>query len=167
MKKHLIALALTLPFLTACGFTPMHGDAMGGTHGAFNKVRIETTDGRDAGDKKAVFYVQQRLADRIGVNANTPHVLEITPRLRRTRIGLTSDDVASRYDQKLDITYKLMDAKSGEVLDRGRVSSISTFGAPIDPYGLVSADNNATQQLAKEAADRLIIKLAGYYSDNP
>jgi hypothetical protein len=31
----------------------------------------------------------------------------------------------------------------------------------------VAADNNAKQQTAKEVADRLLVKLAGYYSENP
>ena len=39
-----------------------------------------------------------------------------------------------------------------------------TFGAPDDAFGLIAADTNGTQQGAKELADRLLLKLSTYYS---
>jgi LPS-assembly lipoprotein len=166
MMKKLIIAAFSIPLLTACGFTPMHGTGMGANAAKFEDVSIQINDGRDAGDKEAGFLVMQRLRDRIGENTGK-HILELTPTLRRQRLGISADDVASRYDSILEISYKLLDANSGEILDRGKVRGASTFGAPIDPYGIVAADNNAKQQTAKEVADRLLVKLAGYYAENP
>lgn len=163
MKKILIAV-LAVPLLTACGFTPMHGGGLGSNAAKFEDISIQINDGRDAGDKEAGFLVMQRLRDRIGENTGK-HILELTPRLRRQRLGISADDVASRYDSILEVNYKLMDAKSGRILNKGKVKGTSTFGAPVDPYGIVAADNNAKQQTAKEVADRLLVKLAGYYAD--
>ena len=70
-----------------------------------------------------------------------------------------------RYDSNVTVRYSLTDAKSGEILTNGTVTAISTFGAPLDPYGLIAADKSALQQTSKEAADRLLIKLAGYYAN--
>jgi len=167
MMKKILLSSFALPLLTACGFTPMHapGNFSGGT--GFDDVAIELVAGpeEDAGDKEIGFYVQQRLRDRIGDNQGK-HVLQLIPKLRRTRLGITADDVATRYDSILEVSYKLIDPKTGDVLDNGRVRATSTFGAPTDPYGLVAADKNAKQQTAKELADRLLIKLASYYSEN-
>ena len=165
MKKILLAVTAA-SLLTACGFTPMHGTGLGANAAKFEDVSIKITDGEDAGDKEAGFLVMQRLRDRIGENTGK-HVLELTPSLRRQGFGISSDDVASRYDSTLSVDYKLMDANSGKILDTGSVKGTTTFGAPIDPYGIVAADNNAKQQIAKEVADRLLVKLAGYYSENP
>ena len=165
MKKMIIA-AIAVPLLTACGFTPMHGGAISGNAAKFEDISIQINDGRDAGDKEAGFLVMQRLRDRIGENTGK-HILDLTPRLRRQRLGISADDVASRYDSVLDINYKLIEAESGKILDKGKVKGTTTFGAPNDPYGLVAANNNAEQQIAKEVADRLLLKLAGYYADNP
>ena len=165
MKKVIIA-AFAVPLLTACGFTPMHGTSLGANAAKFEDVSIQINDGRDAGDKEAGFLVMQRLRDRIGENTGK-HILELTPKLRRQRLGISADDVASRYDSILEINYKLLDTKSGKILDRGTVKGTSTFGAPTDPYGIVAADSNAKQQTAKEVADRLLVKLAGYYAENP
>ena len=169
MKKILIAALTTtmaVPLLTACGFTPLHGAGLAANSAKFQDISIEINDGRDAGDKEAGFLVMQRLRDRIGENTGK-HILELTPQLRRQRLGISADDVASRYDSILEMRYTLRDAVSGKILDSGRVKGTSTFGAPIDPYGIVAADNNAQQQTAKEVADRLLVKLAGYYSENP
>jgi len=164
MMKKIIIAAFALPLLTACGFTPMHGTGLGANAAKFEDISIQINDGRDAGDKEAGFLVMQRLRDRIGENTGK-HILELTPKLRRQRLGISADDVASRYDSVLEVDYKLMDAKTGRILNKGKVKGISTFGAPIDPYGIVAADNNAKQQTAKEVADRLLVKLAGYYAD--
>ena len=166
MMKKFIITALTLPLLTACGFTPLHGAGVSGSAAKFEDISIQINEGRDAGDKEAGFLVMQRLRDRIGENTGK-HILELTPRLRRQRLGISADDVASRYDSILDMDYKLLDAKSGKILERGKVKGTSTFGAPIDPYGIAAADSNARQQTAKEVADRLLVKLASYYADNP
>ena len=165
MKKILLAITAA-SLLTGCGFTPMHGTGMGVNSAKFEDISIQVNDGRDAGDKEAGFYVMQRLRDRIGENTGK-HILELTPKLRRQRLGISADDVASRYDSILEVSYKLLDAKSGKILDKGKVKGASTFGASTDAYGIVAADNNAKQQVSKEVADRLLVKLAGYYAENP
>ena len=166
MMKKIILSGLALPLLTACGFTPMHGTSLSANAAKFEDVSIEISDGRDAGDKEAGFYVMQRLRDRIGENTGK-HILKLRPKLRRQRLGISSDDIASRYDSILEVNYRLVDAKSGKLLDKGSVKGTSTFGAPIDPYGVIAADKSANQQIAKEVADRLLVKLAGYYAANP
>lgn len=166
MMKKFVLVAFALPLLTACGFTPMHGTSLGANAAKFEDISIQITDGKDDGDKEAGFLVMQRLRDRIGENTGK-HILELTPTLSRGRFGLSADDVASRYDSNLSMNYQLIDANNGKILDSGSVKGTSTFGAPIDPYGLVAADNNAKQQIAKEVADRLLVKLAGYYAENP
>ena len=166
MMKKIFLAATAVTLLSACGFTPMHSPGLGANAAKFEDVSIQINDGRDAGDKEAGFLVMQRLRDRIGENTGK-HILELTPKLRRQRLGISADDVASRYDSILEVNYKLLDAKSGKILERGKVKGTSTFGAPIDPYGIVAADNNAKQQTAKEVADRLLVKLAGYYAENP
>ncbi len=163
IKKFLIGL-IVLPLFTACGFTPMHAPSTGSSGISFGDVSIKIKDGVDQGDKEAGYYVMQRLRDRIGVNTGK-HVLTLNPTLSRAGFGVNSIDVASRYDSIVTINYTLSDAKNGDVLTNGSVKAISTFGAPEDPYGLIAADKNALQQTTKEAADRLLIKLASYYAN--
>ena len=164
IKKTLISL-MALPLITACGFTPLHAASTGASGVKFEDVSIKITDGADQGDKEAGFFIMQRLRDRIGENTGR-HVLTLTPQLSRAGFGVNSIDVASRYDSIITVNYTLNDTKTGDLLTKGSVRAISTFGAPLDPYGLIAAEKSALQQTTKEAADRLLIKLASYYTNS-
>ena len=135
-----------------------------GANAPLANMKIQMDKGSDVVDNQAGFFLSQRLRDRIGENSGK-HILHLEPRLSRAGFGLSANDVAARYDSNLTMSYKLIDAKTGETLTNGSIKAVSTFGAPLDPYGLVSANKNAVQQTAKEAADRLLVKLAGYYAN--
>ncbi len=154
-------LALTL---TGCGFTPLHSSGPDNLN--LSDLKVVLAPIQDVQDREAGYYMQQRLLDRVGAQDKANHIVTITPRVRRRRIGVTGNDVASRYDIALRADYTLTESRSGKVLDKGRVEAISTFGAPDDSFGLIAADTNGTQQGAKELADRLLLKLATYYSQD-
>lgn len=160
----LAAFALTL--LTACGFTPMHSP--GGEIGAFGNTEVKIASDISVDDKEAAFWLQQRLAERIGVNsssgAGAANILELKPRVRRGGVGISGQDVSTRYDLNMVIPYVLRDGSSGKVLDRGNVRAVSTFTATNDPYALTAAEKGTTRQLADDAADRLLTRIAGYYA---
>ncbi len=151
--------------LSACGFTPMHApSSFAGAEGVtLQQVSVVMADGRDENDKEAGFHVLQRLNDRIGVNSG-PYTLNVTPQWRRARLGISANDVASRYDGIITANYTLVETKTGKVLDRGTITATSTFGASTDAYGVIASNDAAMRNTAEEAADRLIVKLANYFS---
>lgn len=163
MKTYVIT--ATALFLSACGFTPMHAPQGDDGNPALKNIQVDlvhpSTGAREAG----AFHLQQALLDRIGsASSSGSHRLTITPKFTRAGFGVSAQDVATRYDVSVDMPYKLTDVKTGDVLDKGNVSAITTFGAPIDPYGREAAEQSATQNIAREAADRLLIRLAAYYA---
>ncbi len=152
--------------LSACGFTPMHAPQTLSVNGdqPLEMISIEMGPGKDVNDKEAGFFVLQRLRDRMGTKG-TKYTLTISPSWRRGRLGISANDVASRYDGTVVATYSLKDNKTGNILDTGRVVAISTFAASSDAYGVIASNDTAIQSTAAEAADRLIVKLAGYFSN--
>ena len=148
--------------LSACGFKPLHATSQTGVN--LSDVKVVLANVQDVQDREAGYYMQQRLLDRVGDKDSAKHVVTIIPSVRRRSIGTTVSDVASRYDITLQAKYELTERQSGKVLDKGTVTAISTFGAPDDAFGLIAADTNGTQQGAKELADRLLLKLSTYYS---
>lgn len=152
--------------LSACGFTPMHSPQALSVDGTspLSMISIDMQNGRDTNDREIGFYVLQRLRDRVGTQ-DGKYVLTVTPAWRRGRLGISANDVASRYDGTASATYQLTDKKTGNVLNRGRVTAVSTFAASTDPYGVIAANDSAMQTTASEAADRLIIKLAEYFAN--
>ena len=149
--------------LAACGFTPMHAPA-GLSDAAFNSVRTELAAGIDVQDKEAAFWVQQALKTRLGNGDNAKHVLRIKPVASRAGIGISGVDVATRYDLGLNVAYELVDIKSGTLLDKGTVKAISTIAASTDPYALTAAEKATVRNLTSDGADRVLVKIAGYYA---
>jgi len=149
--------------LTACGFTPANAPRAADGSLAFKNIRVDIPKTGALIDDEAGFYLAQRLRERLGTNG-TQHVMKVKTRIRRSGLGVSGDDVATRYDLTMTTNYVLSDAKTDEVLDQGTVKSVSTFGAPRDPFGRDAAENNAIRQTAAETADRLLYKLAGYYA---
>jgi len=148
----------TALILAACGFKPMHAPtAFGGKGLAMKNIRVEMQ-----ANGKIDFLLAQTLRDRMGDNGSASYILKITSELNRRLLGIGADDVASRYDLELQSEFALVDAKTGDVVYRDNIRAISTFGAPRDSYGTVAAQSNAEEQIAAEAADRIIVRLAGY-----
>ncbi len=149
--------------LSACGFTPVHKQASRFSVQSYSNVKITSLDGKNPDDKEAGFHIRQSIIDRIGQGSGV-HILEIDPRLNQRRLGIRGDDVASRFEIQLRAEYKLIDSKTGDILDSGQLTSVSSFGSPLDPFGRVSAEENAAQRLAADIADDLVLVLSKYYA---
>lgn len=152
-----LILATALIF-TACGFKPMHAPtAFGGNGISMKNITVEMQ-----ANEKIDFLLAQALRDRMGDNRAVPYILRIISESKRKSLGIGADDVASRYDLVMETDFELVDAKTGDIVYRGDVQASSTYGAPRDPYGTIAAQANAEEQVASEAADRIIVKLASY-----
>lgn len=153
----------TAATLTACGFTPANAPRSADGSLAFKNVRVDIPKTGALIDDEAGFYLAQHLRDRLGTSGSQ-HVIIAKTKIRRSGLGVSGDDVATRYDLTMTTNYVLSDIKTNDVLDKGTIRSVSTFGAPRNPYGRDAAENNAIRQAAAETADRLLYKLAGYYT---
>lgn len=164
MKQFILSAAIcamTAPALTGCGFTPLHAQNASGLRAPLPAVNLTFVDTKALGatGQKAEFLVRQALSDRMATGT-ARYNLDLTSRLSRTPIGLRGDDVASRYDMSMSVRYVLTDAATGDVIERDEVSAISTFNSPNDPYGTTAATENATQRVAREVSDRLVLKIS-------
>ncbi|WP_017932341.1 LPS assembly lipoprotein LptE [Robiginitomaculum antarcticum] len=162
--KHIILIAAAL-IVSACGFTPLHAPSPLGVMPTQNMyLDFVETDARGATGDKIEFLLRQSLIDSMGTpSGSSPYTLSLTSKIQRSSIGVRQDDVAGRFDLRLTVNYRLLETKTGDVLDTGSVSAISTFGAPGDPYGSIAAQNNAEKRVAREAADRLLFDVATYF----
>lgn len=157
-------ISLTALTLSACGFTPVH-QSVSGSGSQLQDIEVTAIKTNDIAENQAGFIMTQRLRDRMGNGGAAPQYrLEITPDYSRRRIGITDDDVASRYDITVRAKYRLIDTKSGSAVHRGNISSINSFGATTGPFGVITADSVGIEQASQETADRVIRDLALYFS---
>ena len=162
MRKALILSAALL--LSACGFQPVHTATKLPDAPNLKNIKVELIEPEQVSQREAGYYLQQHLFDRLGKNAG-PHILKIEPNTLRRPYGLTSSDVASRYDYVLTVKYELVDAANGKTMNKGQITATTTFGSSKDPYARISSEKAAAEQVARDAADRIIIRLASHYKN--
>ena len=155
--------SLSFLALGGCGFTPVHQSQGSFAGQSYANLRIEALSGENPDDKEAGFDIKQSMIDRIGQGSGE-HILEISPRLNQRRLGISGDDIASRFEISLQADYKLIEDKTGDILDKGRLSSKTSFGAPADPFGRIAAEEDAAKRIASDIADDLVIVLSKYYA---
>ncbi len=153
--------AMTATALTGCGFTPLHAAQASGVRAPLPAINLNfgETKATGATGKKAEFLIRQGLTDRMATGT-AAYNLDIATTLRREAVGLRGDDVAARYDMRLAVRYVLRRADTGDVIERSSVSAVSTFNSPSDPYGTTAATDDATQRVANDISDRLVLRLA-------
>lgn len=179
--KALIGL-VTFTSLAACGFTPLHAPhpqsslgspiSMAGLHGAVN-ITFSNKLRTDQSTQRAQILLRQALITRLGEpNGAARYELSLSPKFTRQAVGVTTDYIDSRYDLRLNIDFSLIDLQSqaqtetqAQNTDKSFATSleaITTFGAPSNPYALNAAQDLAEENLAREASDRLILRLSRY-----
>lgn len=164
--SRLLIITFLSTLLIACGFKPVHSTTRFKDKPAFKSIKVEVEDPKRTSQKDVSYHLQQNLFDRLGQNSG-PHILKLFPRVGRKSFGLSSRDFESRFDLNLRVRWQLIDSVDGSVLDKGVVKSTTTYGATRDVYGRVAARQNATEQVARGVADKLIIRLAAYYNETP
>ena len=155
MRALVLACAL---FLTACGFTPLHGTATGAQ--GFSGVSVSVSDGKDENDRAAGFLLRQRLEDRIGRAGSPRYTLDVEPVVRQVGLGLTGQDRASRFDSVFQARWVLRDAATGDLIESGTTRSTATFSADRDPYRLLASNEAAVQRVSARVADDVLAAVA-------
>ena len=159
----LFVLTLCVSVVSACGFKPMHAPtAFTGGASIYGDVAVVTPN-----NEKADFLLKQALRGRLGDPATSTngYTLTITPVLTRRTLGIGNDDVGSRYDLVMQTNYSLTKGGNPDPVMVGDTRSVSTFAAPRDPYSTIAAQDNATEKLSNDSADRILARLAQYFAN--
>lgn len=166
-----VLMVAALPFalsLSACGFSPVHAQKgqLGATPNYANlgfgleDITVNVTTDGQVNNEKIGYLLKQALRDRMGDGDHAAYVLSVEPKISRSGLGISGDDVASRYDLSLRSKFTLTESKTGTVILKDSVTTVSTYGASRDPYGAVSAQNTASEHVAQLAADRILRRMA-------
>lgn len=154
--------------MTGCGFAPLHMRAQGLQGGGmYNNLDIELLAPANLSDKRAGFLLRQYIVQRTGETSEPARFrVRLKVRAWQRRLGLSGEDVSSRYDINMQADYELIESQTDTVLNKGRVQSTTSFGAPTDPYGLEAAESHALEIIAADVADRVLARLAAYATSN-
>lgn len=159
--KHLFAVtafALSIPLAGCAGFQPMHGTQA--TQAAFSDMSLIVSDGKDENDRAAGYTIRQRLADRITLSKSPTYLLIVNPASERVGLGLTGEDLATRFDGIVSAEWILQKTIDGSLVASGRTQSIATYTADRDPYRLQATADEGIDRAARALADKLLTEIA-------
>lgn len=156
-----VAVALLLPLLAACGFTPMY--AQPGVAGGLARVAVETPETRTG------HLLRERLEDAFAGAPDAEDAYRLTVALDELRYprGIGSDDTATRYELAVRADWTLTDRRTGAVIARGSRPVTVTHDASVQPYASLAALEDAQERAAAQAAQLIRVDLLKVFKGRP
>jgi LPS-assembly lipoprotein len=158
-----LLLALLLPLVSACGFTPVLGE-----HGANALVEEKLAQISVAPMPGIVgVYLRNDLLDRLRAEDKP------TAASHRLEVGLSSGLVGSlvepdasvtRYSLMLGASYKLIDLSSNAIVLEGNTEATSAYNVVESEYATLVARRDAERRAAKMLSDDLSLRLALFFA---
>lgn len=147
----LVAAATLSVALSACGFTPLYGEA---ATAGLSRVVVETPDTRLG------YRLRERLEDALLYDrAVTPDWrLDVALEPSRRPLGRRIDDTAARYEMTLVGQWTLTPLSGGEART-GRETVTVTYAASDQPYAAIAAQEDAEGRAAEALAQRIRLAL--------
>ena len=158
MRSTAIRLAALLTMasigLGGCGFTPLY--AQPGVVSNLSAIEVIAPEGRSG------YLIRQHLDDAFAKNRGAAPAYQMTVLLGETRYprGIRVDNVATRYEYVLSADYMLVSTVTGQIAKRGNVRVELTYDSADQPYASITAQQDAQDRAAEEAARRIQLELA-------
>ena len=157
LASHLLAtglIAATLALGGCAGFQPLYArpEVMKG----LTSIAVRAPGGRTG------YLMRQHLDDAFAKNhdAAPSYTMDLSLGEARYPRGVRIDNVATRYEYVLTAAYILKSAASGTVAKSGSVRVELTYDSADQPYASISAQQDAQDRAAQEAARRIELELA-------
>lgn len=145
-------LLLVLPFLAACGFTPVHGPNGVGT-ALQNNLLVDEPATRQG------FFLTRQIEDRLG-RANDPAFgLAVTLKTSEEALAIDADGDIARYNILGTADYTLRDIATGAIVGSGTVSGFTGYSTTGTTVASLAAQRDATERLMTLLADQIITRL--------
>ena len=161
MVARLGTVLATCLVLSACGFTPLYGQA--GVGAGLSAIEVHVPQGRSA------YLVRESLDDSLGRDVRQPalYKLDITVDERRFARGLRVDNVANRYELQLKVGYRLINKATGAVVLTGSAPVAVTYDSADAPYGGITAQQDGQKRAASQAAQQIQLDITRYLAKLP
>lgn len=156
MKRVLIlaAAAAALALGGCAGFQPLYAQPEVVKNLA--SIQVKAPDGRTG------YLIRQHLDDAFAKNHDAQPAYRMDVFLGEARYprGVRIDNVATRYEYVLTASYVLYAQPSGQAMKQGVVRVELTYDSADQPYASISAQQDAQDRAAEEAARRIEQELA-------
>ncbi len=151
----ILAAATSALLLSGCaGFQPLYAQTEVTKNLA--AIQVEAPSGRTG------YLMRQHLDDAFAKDHSAPpaYTMELGVGEARYPRGVRIDNVATRYEYVLTASYVLRDVKTRAVAKQGQVRVELTYDSADQPYASISAQQDAQDRAAEQAARRIEMELA-------
>ena len=155
----MLVFAMLSVLLAACGFQPMYGGRMAPQMAAIYVEPIPEREG---------YELRNTLNDILnsdGSQTGKRYHLQVTLRESSQGIALQNDATITRYNNTLEASYVLSDAK-GTVLTQGAEKELSAYNVAQSPYATLVAEQDANKRAAQDIAERIRLSLGAWFRRN-
>jgi len=157
MKRTLAAgaIALFTLALSACaGFTPLYGRP--GVEGGLSSIETVAAQGRGG------YLLREQLDDALAYRQGSPAAYRLMLSVNEQRFarGVRLDNTANRYELRMSVNWRLLDAKTGVEAHRGVTEVSVTYDSADQPYAAIAAQNDGQERAAAEVARKIQLDLA-------
>ena len=151
--------ASTLALGGCAGFQPLY--AQPDVVRNLAAIQVQAPSGRTG------YLIRQHLDDAFAKDhsATPAYTMELGLGEARYPRGVRIDNVATRYEYVLTAGYVLREVKSGSVAKQGQVRVELTYDSADQPYASISAQQDAQDRAAEEAARRIELELAAWLAN--
>lgn len=158
--RRLLALTVLAASLSACGFTPLYGEA--GVGSSLSRISVSTEDTRLG------YRLREHLEDALARDAARPPLwrLQTTVEQSRRPLGRRVDDTATRYELTVRGAWTLTPVSGGTPLG-GTETVTTTYAAADQPYAAIAAQQDGEDRAAAALASQIRLDLLRALSRTP
>jgi LPS-assembly lipoprotein len=135
----------------------MYAGGAGGTVAqGLSAVEVSPIEG------KSGWLVRNALVDRLGSGKSGSARYRLDVRLddKVEGLGLLSDDTVARERRTLRARYQLVDLATGKIVLDETAGSDAGIDVVSSEYATIAAEQTALENLSKEVADRIVVRVA-------
>ena len=153
-----VSVLLLAGLLGACGLHPMYaGGANGAVAQGLAGVEVSAIEGKPG------WLMRNALIDRLGTGQRSGasrYRLDVRLDDKLEGLGLLSDDTVARERRTLRARYQLVDLATGKIVLDQTAGSDAGIDVVSSEYATIAAEQTALENLAKEVADRIVVRIA-------
>lgn len=146
--------------LAGCGFAPVYGP-QGVARDLQGEIAIDPP--RDA----AGFAFVRHLESRLGIADAPEWRLAAQLSVSEEELGVTPDQVISRYQLVGAARFSLLRIDTQEVVTSGTVNTFTSYSATGTPFATQTAERDARDRLMVALADKVVSRLLATRGDWP
>ncbi len=145
--------------LAGCGLQPMYaGGGSGQVARGLAQIEVPAIEGQ------AGWLVRNALNDRLAHVGASKYRLDVRLDDKLEGLGLLSDDTIGRERRTLRARYQLVDIASGQILIDATAGSDAGVDVVSSEYATIAAEQTALENLAREIAQRISVRLAQHFA---